>query len=203
MDFVQTYTFRTLSAALVLQKLFFAYYYSSGSTLDTFRLEVATCCPYDLLTVHCVTTDTMRFYSTGLNAQRIEKTAFIADSPDAQKWLNVCTRSATNCGECTKCRRTMMALHALGALDRFSAVFDVERFRRNYAKYAARYFFVPDYFYGRETRRLMRERGIRIPLRAYPRGWLVKLRAAAKRVFGRRTLLGRPLWKLRKRFLPQ
>ncbi|NLF28250.1 MAG: hypothetical protein GX592_10160 [Clostridiales bacterium] len=201
MDFVQTYTFRTLSAALALQKLFRVYYYSSGTTLDTFRLEVETCAPYDLLTVHCLTTDTLRFYSTGLNARRIEKTAYIADSPDAQKWLNVCTDLPTNCGDCLKCRRTMMALHVLGALDRFSAVFDVARFRRNYAEYAADYLFAPDYKYVGEIRALMREKGIRIPLRAYPRGWRIKLRRAARRVLGRRTPLGRPLWKLRRRFL--
>jgi hypothetical protein len=54
--------------------------------------------------------DTMRF-------SRLEKTAQVADWPDALEVLNVCTQhtaGATNCGRCEKCVRTKLMLLAVG-----------------------------------------------------------------------------------------
>jgi lipid II:glycine glycyltransferase (peptidoglycan interpeptide bridge formation enzyme) len=66
-------------------------------------------------------TDLMRFDHDGCEATRVDKSAFIADSETAMRWLRVCwanPSSAYNCGRCEKCRWTMMNLHAAGALGR-------------------------------------------------------------------------------------
>ena len=56
------------------------------------------------------------------DASRIQKAARVAQSQDALETLRVCQydelTSDLNCGRCEKCLRTMVELHALGALDR-------------------------------------------------------------------------------------
>ncbi len=42
-----------------------------------------------------------------------------------------------NCGTCRKCKEVQVVLYALGKLDRYSSVFDVDRFRANCSKYLA------------------------------------------------------------------
>lgn len=42
-----------------------------------------------------------------------------------------------NCGHCIKCLRTLYTLDVLGVLDRYSAVFDLDDYRRNISRYAA------------------------------------------------------------------
>jgi len=67
---------------------------------------------------------------------RSEKVARIAENPFVQRYLNVCVNSsdshvsATNCGHCSKCLRTLVAIESLGVLDKFSFVFDTESYRR-------------------------------------------------------------------------
>lgn len=54
----------------------------------------------------------------------------------AQKNLNVCVSdTGVNCGHCEKCRRTLLILDGLGALEKFSKVFDVDAYRCNKWKY--------------------------------------------------------------------
>jgi hypothetical protein len=65
----------------------------------------------------------MRIVHDGCEATRAEKTAWIAERyPSVLKHLHVCImlgRDGTaNCGSCKKCVRTMVALAAVGMLDR-------------------------------------------------------------------------------------
>jgi 7-cyano-7-deazaguanine synthase in queuosine biosynthesis len=56
----------------------------------------------------------------GANLSRVEKIAAIARDQRALDWLRVCYKNPDqtyNCGTCEKCVRTMLSLHALGALD--------------------------------------------------------------------------------------
>ena len=72
----------------------------------------------------------------GAQHTRTEKTANIADLPLAQKHLNVCVNSsdehveATNCGYCSKCLRTMMALDSIDSLQKFGKVFDLSQWKK-------------------------------------------------------------------------
>jgi hypothetical protein len=57
----------------------------------------------------------------GASLSRVEKIAEIARDRRALAWLRVCYENpeeAYNCGNCEKCLRTMLSLHAVGALDR-------------------------------------------------------------------------------------
>ena len=66
-------------------------------------------------------TETLEFVHDGSEASRLAKVALVAQSDIALQSLRVCYRNfggAYNCGRCEKCLRTMMNLHAVGALDR-------------------------------------------------------------------------------------
>jgi hypothetical protein len=69
------------------------------------------------------TTADMELVYDGFEANRYEKTAYVASSSVALRFLRVCNRSprtpgsGANCGRCEKCLRTMMALRILGVLD--------------------------------------------------------------------------------------
>jgi hypothetical protein len=58
----------------------------------------------------------------GVEYDRIEKTAYIAQFPLAMESLRVCwlSESGGNCGRCEKCIRTMLTLELLDALERCS-----------------------------------------------------------------------------------
>lgn len=117
---------------LALQKLFSVYYYSSGFTAADFEMNEADAAYYDLLNVHCFTTPNTTFYSSGVEATRMEKVKFITNAAFTYKNLSVCLsvdQTKGNCGRCAKCTRTMAELEVIGKLDLYSDVFDVQAFR--------------------------------------------------------------------------
>jgi hypothetical protein len=67
----------------------------------------------------------VRVIHDGAAFTRVQKTEFVAGHALALRHLRVCyhDEEGGNCGECNKCYRTMLALEALGALER-SAAFD-------------------------------------------------------------------------------
>ena len=123
-----------MGAILSLQKLFSIYYYSSGVTAADFRLNPNDAAYFDLFNVHCFSTRNTRFYSSGIEASRLEKVKFISDVPFTHDSLTVCLsedQSRGNCGRCAKCTRTMAQLEVLGKLDRYAESFDVKAFRED------------------------------------------------------------------------
>ncbi len=85
--------------------------------------------------LHGFGTDGVEVVLDGTYCLRSNKTAYIAESETALRWLRVCWQNkelAYNCGRCEKCLRTMIALHLAGALSRcrtFDRPIDVERVR--------------------------------------------------------------------------
>lgn len=75
----------------------------------------------------------MRLISDGCQYTRSEKTELISDWDIAQKYLYVCSgkKSIVNCCVCTKCKRTLLPLEAMGKLDGFSNVFDIEKYKQH------------------------------------------------------------------------
>ena len=55
----------------------------------------------------------------------------------ARVFLQKSAGRGVNCGNCRKCKEVQVALYALGKLERYSSVFDVDRFRENCSKYIA------------------------------------------------------------------
>lgn len=131
MMFVETHTFRSVSAVLAMQKLFAKYYYSSGFSFDTFLLEQGDTATFDLLNLPMLSTEDTRFYSMDGHSTRSDKVSVIAEYPPSYDYLNVCQVSEVNCGVCEKCRRTLLALYADGSLDQYRNVFDVDYFYKH------------------------------------------------------------------------
>jgi hypothetical protein len=66
-----------------------------------------------------LSTDLMQIVGSGVETDRIDKIAYIADSELAMRQLRVCWEvpdGAYNCGACKKCLSTMIGLHLAGAL---------------------------------------------------------------------------------------
>lgn len=122
-----------MGTALALQKLFSVYYYSSAFTAEQFEMNEADAAYFDLLNVHCFTSNGLSFYSSGIEATRLEKVKFITDFTFTHRYLTVCLSADQkngNCGRCAKCTRTMAELETIGKLDEYRNVFDVDAFRR-------------------------------------------------------------------------
>ena len=144
-DHLLTHTFSSTFAIFMLQKLWKTYYYgSSGYDYSLFTIKNNDCISadhYDLLSLCCFSTSKMTIYSEGGEETRYEKQLDIADNPIAKKYLHVCTKSYTNCNVCNKCKRTLLLFDAMGKLDEFAQVFDVDYYklhRKEYLEYLYR-----------------------------------------------------------------
>lgn len=134
LSFNYVHTFMSLSAIVAMQKLFKVYYYSGADGLDSFSLDPTDSAHYDLLTTQMFSTESVMFYSTGISERRIEKTEFISNFPETYNLLNVCNIHDTNCRNCEKCIRTMSGLYAIGKLECYDKVFDVEYYKKHLSK---------------------------------------------------------------------
>ena len=82
---------------------------------------------------------------------RVQKTAYIADHPLVQQYLDVCwstqianmtnndsllkSKVKRNCGKCDKCLRTLFALELLGKIQFYEDIFDISEYKRYRNKY--------------------------------------------------------------------
>lgn len=139
--FEYSHTFLNAFPVLALGRLWQTFFYgSSGYDYSHFcvgskSLSLA-CDVYDCLSLNCFSYSGPNLISDGGALTRFEKTAAIQDFALAQKYLNVCVMDdGYNCGRCEKCRRTLLNLDALGALTKFSSVFNLDAYYRCKWKY--------------------------------------------------------------------
>jgi bacterioferritin-associated ferredoxin len=129
----QVHTFSNCFAVYLLQKLWNVYFYaSSGLDFSEFNLknnDSRDSAYYDLLSLDCFSTRSLRIYSEGGAKTRFEKTKTVIACPPAGKYLTVCCAEGKNCGKCEKCMRTLLTLDALNVLDKFDKVFDIDYYR--------------------------------------------------------------------------
>ena len=146
-DFEQNHTYLNTFAIYCLQKLWKVFYYGSwGVDLQNgFTLldnELHDCASYDMLLLDAFSTEKLKIYSEGAAYGRYQKTAHIIDFEPAHNFLQVCVSgTGRNCGYCFKCRRTLLTLDALGALNQFSNVFDINAYkfdRKSHLRYLFR-----------------------------------------------------------------
>jgi hypothetical protein len=134
-------------AILVFQKVISRYYLSSDSA---YIEQMHNLVNYNTASIAGITelylnpllsTESLDIITDGAQYSRTQKTELIADYKPAQQYLNVCVNhwgdreSATNCGFCSKCLRTLICLEALGKLSDFSRVFDIQAYRQISYKY--------------------------------------------------------------------
>ena len=128
--FGYTAVYRNCACALALQGLFGKYYLSSAGWPHFFELNIASGSEhYETLLSSVFSSESLTFFISDY-VTRFEKTRALTDFLPAQKHLDVCYNFC-NCGVCTKCRRTLLTLDALGAVEKFSAVFSLEDWKKN------------------------------------------------------------------------
>lgn len=142
---IEHHTYLGLFCVHLLQPCIRCYYYFSGFSYDQFCLgkfhgNIFQAAQFDLLSMFCASIGEMKFYSTGSDKSRLEKTRALLDYEPAQKYLNVCVNEPQNDGVCFKCIRTLLTIDALGGIDKFSKVFDVDTYKRNRFFYLKRLF---------------------------------------------------------------
>lgn len=136
-DFEVQHTYMNVFAAYCLQGLWKVFYYGSGGIdfMKGFTLvehEKHDCSAYDLISLDALSSSSLKIYSEGAAYERLDKLAHIVDFEPAQMYLQVCVQGVgKNCGRCVKCARTLLMLDYLGALDKFSEVFDVDAYKKN------------------------------------------------------------------------
>ena len=136
--FNETHTYRNISASLVLQKLFKAYYYSSSYSIKYFDLKPKSCGHFDIFNMSMLSTENISFYSSCPHQTRVEKTKMVSQFEPARRYLNVCITDGSNCGGCEKCVRTLFTLELLGQLEHFSSVFNLSNYYSKRSKYIAK-----------------------------------------------------------------
>ena len=137
-DHSLTHSYTSSFCIYSLQKLYSIYYYASGHTFLEFSLidnDKKDSSYYDLLTTCMFSTKSLTIISEGATSSRLEKTEKVTMYEPSYNYLNVCTITASNCSKCEKCTRTLVALDALGKLDLYKNVFDIEYYKKHCQRY--------------------------------------------------------------------
>ncbi|HBH94331.1 MAG TPA: hypothetical protein DDX91_01160 [Ruminococcaceae bacterium] len=131
--FWESYSFRNAGAVLLLQKLFSKFYVSSGFNLNEFHCgTIWDCGRYDPVTLPLLSTENTRFYRSNQNWNRLKKIQLLSEFSPSYDYLTVCMTHSKNCGNCEKCRPTLLAMDVLGVLDRYANSFDISSYRNEY-----------------------------------------------------------------------
>lgn len=179
-DYLAVAAFRLPAAVLALQKLFGVFLNSAGYEFQRFSFVPENSAYYELFVLSNLETDNTVFYSAGGQVTRVQKLEELSDFAPARKYLHPCIYAErSNCGTCGKCVRTMGALYALGKLDRFAQVFDVEAFYQNKSDYFANILAKSHSQHYGEVLALMRQRNIQIPPEALRKGDIRRAAAIA------------------------
>ena len=133
--------FCRVASILVFQKVLKRYYVSSDCSYYemrrmNFSLGGKAIAEYaDAWLLPLFSTASLEILSDGVQFKRSEKVKRIKDNPFVQKYLNVCVNTkdehigATNCSCCDKCLATQFTLDCVGALQDFSNVFDLKKYK--------------------------------------------------------------------------
>lgn len=172
------------SCVICLEKYMRRYYCSSTLSYDFIKrfykqardIDIAEYAESYMLPL--IRTERIELVSDGCQYTREEKTERISDWDLAQKYLNVCVNpgeSVENCSHCHKCMRTLLALEAMGKLDKFNKVFDLQEYHKSKDFYKRK--FVYEYNKNAFSTTIidyMRYNGMRAPSKAvsYPAGFV-------------------------------
>ncbi len=131
-------SFRDAGAIIFLKKMIKLYYFSTTISLEAFSID-GSCREFEPWAFACLSTETQRIQPIGADKKRLDKISYISDYPLTYKYLKVCRKplycgtegrkyeKETNCtSDCEKCRCTILELMALGKLNNYSSVFDIQ-----------------------------------------------------------------------------
>ncbi|MBP5757067.1 MAG: hypothetical protein J6W39_05740 [Spirochaetales bacterium] len=123
----------------------------------------------DLLICQMLSTESLRFIGYGGGIRRVDKIRALVNYPVCYSRLHSCFVTAPdekNCGHCKKCRMDILNLWALGALDKFSGVYDLEQAEKERAADIAFLLANNDEPMYQDTLDLIKEAGLEIPQRS-------------------------------------
>jgi hypothetical protein len=136
------------SAPLALGKLFKTYYFSSTFKVNDFLMDekkIVSSGRYDIFSLDTISLPWLKFYSAGMEVDRMDKLFYIENAEYTKKYLQVCSieqsaggdchAAKLNCGYCNKCGRMIGIFYAQGILDEYADIFDLSFFYRNKARY--------------------------------------------------------------------
>jgi len=137
LPYVCVHQFCNFSAVLACGTFFSKYYYASGVDIENFSIKKVDedTMYYETFLASVLSNENVTFYIEGLQLTRLDKIKRIAEFDIAHKYLNVCFKEDENCGVCEKCIRTQMELYSINCIEKFSDVFDVEKFNSNKNKF--------------------------------------------------------------------
>ena len=101
--------------------------------------DLFDCARYEMLSLSALSNRTLRIYQGGATVSRLEKLRKVVDYPPSYRYLTACGHTPHNCNKCIKCRRTILELYAIDALEKYRAVFDVDYFYAHKTWYFVRY----------------------------------------------------------------
>lgn len=184
------------SCILSLQKYMKRYYTSSNLSYDEISefsrnsrdFDIAEYC--ESFMPHLISTECFELVIDGCQYTRAEKTEHISDWKFAQDHLNVCVPALDgghNCSNCNKCMWTLIPLEAMGKLDKFKNVFDINVYHKSCFRWKVR--FVAHY--GKDAMetsivRYAKEKGLRLPSKSLSKMLWTMYRVAKKLRFVRR-----------------
>ena len=87
----------------------------------------------DPFLIHLLSSETMEFILDGMQHTRVQKTMDISNYSLTRQFLDICwfdEPQIKGCGVCEKCARVGLTLSAVGKLDGYKDVFNVEVFRK-------------------------------------------------------------------------
>lgn len=185
-----------IAAVLIFQRALKRYYisnaYTYGEMIDLAHDRVFLEEFSDPYIMPLLSPNGVEIVCDGGQYRRTEKTERIKDYELAQIKLNVCVNSGTgsseavNCCICDKCKRTMMALDSIDSLEKFSAVFDVKKYREQEFEYKCwQIWAYHTNGFARDNVDFAREHGKKLPskLVAYVYIYFIRCIGFAKRIF--------------------
>ena len=121
---------RLAACMLSIQKELNSGLISSSYDLSRMKYDDDNAGFYEFIIQDALSNQNITLSAPGVEVSRLEKLRRLSDFEPAQKMLHVCVADEkNNCMTCGKCIRVVTALDALGTLDRFGAVFDLQYFR--------------------------------------------------------------------------
>ena len=216
-EFKKTYTLRNALVALLLQAGIGRSFHAAGTVIGgpPPKLPLHDIAHLDPVILPILSTEVLDAQWVGGIYSRVEKTLQVAEIADSYDVLDVCVRNdrVGNCSTCKKCVRVLLTLEIAGLLDRYTAVFDIETYRKHRHWRVARTLRT-NHAMSREVKSLARQRGYRFPIRERliawtrldaVRDWLVGLVARSRGGSGwlrARKARNSPLYRPRSRTSP-
>lgn len=140
---IEMHSYMGMFCVLLIQKGIKQYHYSSGYTLLDFSIanednQILDSAYYESVIFSTLSVVGISVFSEGADVERKDKIAKLVNWPPSYNYLNVCVDKVHNCGVCFKCIRTLLEIDALGNIENYRNVFDVDFYKANRYLYLRR-----------------------------------------------------------------